>query len=674
MKTSNDQNVDSILKVTKNVIQSSDNFNNYYLNQNDSLYSDQIPLLNPQTSKFNSTSLILKREIDNNKINNTNTSFRTIRKSHERSDNIPKLCPLYNEQGELMPLVALNSKISFRTSYSFFPNPTKEDLGIVPMKKINRNYYIGNINDAYNNFEKEIFFNNDDYTNLSYDHKNIFINKEKYFDMIKNLVDNLKKEQDIDYLKECCKYEKNYEFGKKKKKMNLIFKSLSISFEDLNKSNTDKKEIKNKNLEIILPFKLLPIFYYKGEEIFKKLLTLIIKFDDNYEKVEFNYKNFSSFINNNIEFNNINEEHPNIMSNDNLPFIQPKEQIIQIDNKDKNIDEQKYVNIKIDDDNKKIIYQKKYHFIYPAISKSSHFLNYDTFNFIWVTPKKTFKVTINIPLISFSVPQNNIRIQQYIDFELLFYLISINFSKWDFYIMKYFSSFKRFRELLENLSSHKPKNYKKPFFLSPSKDKHYSIDNWEINNIHTDENSLSSILSFKPLYFYVHVFNNEKLHEDKYKIYFNFDQMTKFVKIEKYLNKILFFIKFLNISSNGKIVSYDYEKLNDFNVELWVKDITKFNLGGYFKEKIGKSDKPIIEFEGGLSFIKIQIELKEAEIFLKNLNDGKDILKNYSVTSETLNNITNEKDFNNYSSILINNLTKENEIIINDEIDKKRKN
>ena len=86
MKTTNDQNVDSILKVTKNVIQSSDNFNNYYLNQNDSLYSDQIPLLNPQTSKFNSTSLILKREIDNNKINNTNTSFRTIRKSHERSD------------------------------------------------------------------------------------------------------------------------------------------------------------------------------------------------------------------------------------------------------------------------------------------------------------------------------------------------------------------------------------------------------------------------------------------------------------------------------------------------------------------------------------------------------------------------------------------------------------
>ncbi len=670
MKTTNDQNVDSILKVTKNVIQSSDNFNDYYLNQNDTLYSDQFPLLNPQTSKFNSTSLILTRENENNKITNTNTSFRSIRKLHERSDKIPKLCPLYNDQGDLMPLVALNSKISFRTSYSFFPNPINENLGVVPMKKINRNYYIGNISDAYNNFEKDIFFNNDDYKNLSYDHKKIFINKEKYFDLIKNLVDNLKNKKDIDYSKECCILEKNYEFGKKKKKMNLSFKSLSISFEDLNKSNTDKIEFKNKNPEIILPFILLPIFYYKGEEIFKKLLASIIKFDDNYEKVELNYNNFSSFINNNKEFNNINEEYTNVTSNDNLPFIQPKEQIIQIDN---NIDEQRYVNIKIDDDNKKIIYKKEYHFIYPSISKSPYYLNYDKFNFIWVTPKKTFKVTIHIPLISFSVAQNTIRIQQYIDFELLFYLISINFSKWDFYIMKYFSSFKKFRNLLENLYSHKLINNIQ-FFLSNPKNKHYSMHNWEINNIYTDENLLSSILTFKPLYFYVHVFNNIKLSEDKYKVNFNFNQMTKFVEIEKYLNKILFFIKFLNISSNGKSVSYDYEKLNEFKVELWVKDIKKFNLGGYFKEKIGKSDKQIIEFDGGSSFIKIQIELKEAEIILKNLNDGKDILRNYIVTSETLNNITNEKDINNYSSILINNLTKENEIIFNDEIEKKRKN
>ena len=105
MKTDRrEKNIDSILKVTKNVIQSSDNFNNYYLNQNDSLYSDQIPLLNPQTSKFNSTSLILNHSLSEEITKDED--YKTIRKAHIRSKNIPKLCPLYNEKGELLKKVA----------------------------------------------------------------------------------------------------------------------------------------------------------------------------------------------------------------------------------------------------------------------------------------------------------------------------------------------------------------------------------------------------------------------------------------------------------------------------------------------------------------------------------------------------------------------------------------
>ena len=68
------------------------------------------------------------------------------------------------------------------------------------------------------------------------------------------------------------------------------------------------------------------------------------------------------------------------------------------------------------------------------------------------------------------------------------------------------------------------------------------------------------------------------------------------------------------------------------------------------------------------------MKLHQSIIILKNIDNGKDVEKYYSVSDDTLNNISNESDFNNYSSILINNLTKENEIIINDEIDKKRKN
>ena len=662
MKTTNVFNVDSILKVTKNVIQSSDNFNRYYLEQNDTLYNDQIPLLNAYTSESKSLILINPNETNNiSKSNNiTNTSFRSIRRLNERPNNIPKLCPLYNDQGDLMPEIALNSKISFRTSYNFFNNPIQENLGTVPMKISNRNFYnFSNIHDAYNNFEKDIFFNNDIYNHLNFDFKEIY--GQKYFDNIKILVENLKNEKNKDYLKENCLFEKNYEFGKKKKRLNLQLKSLFITFEDLD--NNNKKDIKKKNPEVIIPFILLPIFYYKGDEIFKKLLTLIIKFDKDYEKIELDYKELSLFLNNNEEFNGLKEDLQSMISNENLPLIQPHLQVLQ--------DNNEYVNIKYEEE-KKIVYNKRYHFIYPPIQKNPSFLNYNQFSFIWLTPKKRYKVTINLPLISFILSQNAIRIQQYIDFELLFYLIEHNFSNWDFYIMKYLSSFKKFRILLENLSSHKSISNIQFFLINP-KVKFYSFDDWEINNIYTNENLISSNLIFQPIYVNVTVFNNEKYLQDQYKVHFNFYQMSKFVQIEKYLNKVLFFIKFLNITSEENNVSYYYGKLNEFNVENWVKDVKKFNLGGHFKEKNEKNEKTIIEFEGPSSNIKIKIELHQSIIILKNIDNGKDVEKYYSVSDDTLNNISNESDFNNYSSILIKNLTKENEIIQND-VRKKGKN
>ena len=662
MKTTNVFNVDSILKVTKNVIQSSDNFNRYYLEQNDTLYNDQIPLLNANSSESKSLVLINPSETNNiSKSNNiTNTSFRSIRRLNERPNNIPKLCPLYNDQGDLMPEIALNSKISFRTSYNFFNNPIQESLGTVPMKISNRNVYnFSNIHDAYNNFEKDIFFNNDIYNHLNFDFKEIY--GQKYFDNIKILVENLKNEKNKDYLKENCLFEKNYEFGKKKKRLNLQLKSLFITFEDLD--NNNKKDIKKKNPEVIIPFILLPIFYYKGDEIFKKLLTLIIKFDKDYEKIELDYKELSSFLNNNEEFNGLKEDLQSMISNENLPLIQPHLQVLQ--------DNNEYVNIKYEEE-KKIVYNKRYHFIYPPIQKNPSFLNYNQFSFIWLTPKKRYKVTINLPLISFILSQNAIRIQQYIDFELLFYLIEHNFSNWDFYIMKYLSSFKKFRILLENLSSHKSISNIQFFLINP-KVKFYSFDDWEINNIYTNENLISSNLIFQPSYVNVTVFNNEKYLQDQYKVHFNFYQMSKFVQIEKYLNKVLFFIKFLNITSEENNVSYYYGKLNEFNVENWVNDVKKFNLGGHFKEKNEKNEKTIIEFEGPSSNIKIKIELNQSIIILKNIDNGKDVEKYYSVSDDTLNNISNESDFNNYSSILIKNLTKENEIIQND-VRKKGKN
>ncbi len=66
--------------------------------------------------------------------------------------------------------------------------------------------------------------------------------------------------------------------------MNLTINSLTITFEDM----SVPKEFQNKKLKIDLPFALLPLFYYKGIQTFKKLLTAIIKVENNFEKISFN--------------------------------------------------------------------------------------------------------------------------------------------------------------------------------------------------------------------------------------------------------------------------------------------------------------------------------------------------------------------------------------------------
>ena len=42
------------------------------------------------------------------------------------------------------------------------------------------------------------------------------------------------------------------------------------------------------------------------------------------------------------------------------------------------------------------------------------------------TPLKNFKVTITLPLITFTVPSNSIRVQQFLDYELLKFWVTTN--------------------------------------------------------------------------------------------------------------------------------------------------------------------------------------------------------------------------------------------------------
>ena len=474
MKTviTNGKNLNSILKVTKGVIQNSRNYHNYYLEQKDNLFSNQIPLITSSNLTHRSNILLKIPK---------NEEMRKIRREHIRSDQIPKLCPLYNEKGDLMSSVAISSKINIK-NLNMSKSNLNEKLANIPFIVSQRYYKIGKIGNAFNQFQRDVFWEKK-YYNLKYNEKEIFGDKEKINKIIRERIEKLKNENNTD---ETNSFDENFVFWKNKKKMNLNIKSLSITFEDI--TNDEQKTQKK---EIMLPFNLLPIFYINGDEIFKKILASVIYFDNDFEKIELKKEGLYIFLRNNdtylneIENNIINEiesfeittnnnnEYDNLKRTDNeiyltepqvtnqIPLVKIEEEIIQS-------------------------YKKSTYNIYPKNKKISNYLYYNIYQFIWSTPNKIYKITINLPLITFSIPSNSIRVQQFIDYELLFYLMENNFLNWDFYIIKYLSSFKRFRNLIENLASHSILNYIQIYLRNP-KLQIFNYNNLELININTDK-------------------------------------------------------------------------------------------------------------------------------------------------------------------------------------------
>ena len=90
--------------------------------------------------------------------------------------------------------------------------------------------------------------------------------------------------------------------------------------------------------------------------------------------------------------------------------------------------------------------------IYPKLMKNEN-KNISIFEYFWITPKKSFILTIETPLITVSIPSNNNVVKKYIDFDLLFYLYSKSFVMWDFYVLNNLLTYKNFRILLDNLYS-----------------------------------------------------------------------------------------------------------------------------------------------------------------------------------------------------------------------------
>ena len=114
----------------------------------------------------------------------------------------------------------------------------------------------------------------------------------------------------------------------------------------------------------------------------------------------------------------------------------------------------------------------------------------------------------------------------------------------------------------------------------------------------------------------------------EYSIYFNFNQFKKFQKMEKYIDKVSFLLKFIDINDLQKVVNIDYKELDNFNENAWIKDFNQYNK--HFLQTFGnKSNNNSVdkqktndEFVGLGKNSIIQIEINSPISLVRTLNEN----------------------------------------------------
>ena len=127
--------------------------------------------------------------------------------------------------------------------------------------------------------------------------------------------------------------------------------------------------------------------------------------------------------------------------------------------------------------------------------------------------------------------------------------------------------------------------------------------------------------------------NNKKGIINEYTFHFNLDQLRKFQKMEVLVDKMAFFIKFLKINYDTESISFDFESFNNFNEDLWINDMNKYNFKELKNYKVISEDKKIEEisslddvsvmkiYKGIKKHIRIKIEIKYPLILMKGLDE-----------------------------------------------------
>ena len=518
------------------------------------------------------------------------------------------------------------------------------------------------------------FINNDKYSELKYD-DNIIFNSDysKFINDRIEYIKNNKIENNQIQLESIFNDSSGKEIKLKLESIKIVFKTIKEK-NKLYKSYNYNSKMSEKTQEDLKKEKVLyaPLYYafllcYKGLKLFKHILVSSITFSEDYETITFNekaissvlralnsnhtirkdytfnqkkgncspsspkktmpirktatknYTNFSTYlygekfgsgINSVGSFNSKSNFAENF-----LHKMRKKEEIFHSNNRNRRMNKIfNNINIMSENNNDKEK-QKDAH-----NSMNNNFNSFNEYIFLWETNKKTFIVSVQMPMIYFKYKTIKNEIVAYCDKYLFLYLYKNNFINWDFYVLNYLFSIKAFRKIiLNNYSIHKKlilneiitkaidsdKQYQfnnlltfrnKPIIKSNDKGKHnhnfinenkvYGIDNEDIiinnnkNKIYNilNENNESYIFFFTDklynnsiikLYSYSIVIDYEKLNPKlRWKYFLDFKQMKQLNEITKYESLDSFLPKIIKTDFQNGNLFMDFSLFNEFDIEI----------------------------------------------------------------------------------------------------------
>ena len=577
--------------VFKRVIKDSQSYHNYY---NNLISNNNLPKLIKSSSS--STIFLSNPEEDNNSIKEPNNGCFTPKlnlkaiKTNEIYDKI------INNKIKLNPIS--KRKLIYNQILSDSNSFLKLDLNKI--KKLRRRKLKSlELNNKENetikidhkvsffNFWEKIFFPYVDYSNLKYNEYEIYKDIIEYENIIKEKINYFKKNKNENTTIQLRK-SINY---KSKKKIDLTFDSLKINFKDMSLPKDSK------SFEINFPFALLPIFYYKGFETFIKFLAVVIQMENNFEKIYFDENKISEALANLKDFDNNKEEE----SKDDFDL------------------DYMYIN----NEN----YENCIELRPPILKRNKNLQRFNYFIFFWTSNIRTFVVTITLPCIHLNILDNKIIINHFIDYQLLFYLYKRNFLNWEYYLIKYLTSYSKFRDIFLKIDS-SSKLLNKNIFLKEPKTRINTFAEEILINIYTDQFNKNNIIVFESFYITVHLSNTNLKQEKIYNIFFSFFQYVKFYEIAKYSSKLLFLVNFLEINSELNTLNFNYKKYDDFDIKIWMHNIEELS-GEKLIQRDEIDEKLYREFEIFSNMIKI--EFKRPKWTIVKLEKKKEIKKSWDI-------------------------------------------